>query len=203
MDAVWICLMVSKSLDYKDSKAIEKELSLMFGEDLIDYKVGCNDDLTQSGEYYLFVRCYNYWSHSEAVLKNHFVTSVVPSHDNPHNFSPKEITSFLSSIGHKEQQNSQLENGDVVLIKNGYLKGLYGIVTKMLSAKKYRIFFSFYVRQFSENFSVTDIEFIGKVSGYQFPAEDISKPIIIGAHIVHHRKLYRAEGRNHKVHKGR
>ena len=204
MDAVWVCLMVNKSLDFKDAKNIKKELTCIFHEDLVDFKVGCNDQLSHSGEYYLFVKCLDYWKHTEAIQKNHFVSCVIPSVETPHCFSSKEITSFLSSIGHKETEQATLQNGDVVLVKSGYLKGLYGIIIKMVTVKKYKVFFSFYIRQFYENLPVTELEFIGKVSGYQFSTESISQPVIIGAHVVHHhRKLYRTEGRKSKVKKDR
>lgn len=199
MDAIWVCLMANRSLDNKDHKTIKKELTCIFQEDLVEFKVGCNDQLLQSGEYYLFVKCADFWKHTEAIRKNHFISSVVPSVEQPHNFSSKEIVSFLSSIGQKEAEQQSLENGDMVLVKSGYLKGLYGVVIKNISAKKYKILFSFYVRQFFESFPVAELEFIGKVSGYQFQSDSISQPVIIGAHIVHNSKLHRTECRKSEV----
>lgn len=199
MDKVWICLMVSRTLPHEDTKAISRELTLIFGNDLLGYKVVCNDQMIESGEYYLFVNCNTYWDHVEALNRCHFVTGVVPSRESPHHFSAKEIAEFMSSAGHKETPKSTLENGDVVLVKEGYLKGLYGIVTKDMIGKKCKVFFSFYVRQFSEVLNVTALEFIGRVSGYEFPAGVVGKPIVIGAHVVHHRKLCRETGRKHKT----
>ena len=72
-------------------------------------------------------------------------------------------------------------------------------MTKTISSKKVKVFFSFYVRQFSEDLGVTSLEFIGKVSGYEFPAGVVDKPIVIGAHVVHHRKLHREPSRKHKA----
>jgi len=199
MDKVWICLMVSRTLSHQDEKAIHRELVLIFGADLLGYKVVCNDQMMSTGEYYLFVHCEKYWDHLEALTKCHFITGVVPTRDAPHHFSPKEISEFLSSAGKKEDKDGVLGNGDVVLVKDGYLKGLYGIVTKELPHKKVKVFFSFYVRQFFEDFRLASLEFIGKVSVYEFPAEVVAKPIVIGAHVVHHRKLHRTAGRKYQA----
>jgi len=197
MDAVWIGLMVSRTLPYNDVKAISRELKVIFGDDLIGHKVVCNDQMSATGEYFIFVHCSNHWDHIESIRKCHFVTSVIPSRDNPHIFSVKEVNDFVSSAGHKESDDNIFKNGDVVLVKDGYLKGLYGIVTREVSRKKLKVFFSFYVRQFSMDLSVTALEFIGKVSGYEFP-DCVGKPVIIGAHIVHHGKLHRGSSRKCK-----
>jgi hypothetical protein len=190
MDTVWVGFMVSRTLPYNDVKAISRELKIIFGDDLIGQKIACNDQMSASGEYFIFVHCRNYWNHIEAINKCHFITSVIPSRDSPYHFSTKEVNDFVSSAGHKESKESAFKNGDVVLVKDGYLKGLYGIVIKELSCKKLKVFFSFYVRQFSTDLSVTVLEFIGKVSGYEIP-DRVGKPVIIGAHIVHHGKLHR------------
>lgn len=197
MDTDWIGLMVSRTLHYNDVKAISRELKVIFEDDLIGYKVACNDQMSASGEYFIFVHCSNYRDHVESISKCHFITSIIPSRDNPHVFSAKEVNDFVSSAGHKESDDKIFKNGDVVLVKDGYLRGLYGIVTKELSRKKLKIFFSFYVRQFSTDLSVTSLEFIGKVSGYEF-SEGVIKPVIIGAHIVHHGKLHRGSSRKCK-----
>ena len=192
---VWICLMVSRTLIHDDDKAISRELSLIFGRDFLGYKVVCNDDMVSSGEYYMFVHCDNYWDYAEAIGACHFITGVVPSRESPHHFSPKEIREFLLSAGSKAKKSSCVHSGDVVLIKRGYLRGLYGIITKELPNKKCKVFFSFYVRQFSESIPMASLEFIGKVSGYEFPSGIIEKPLIIGAQVVHRYQLCGETGR--------
>jgi hypothetical protein len=186
--------MVSKSLDYEDTNTISRELKLAFGLDMLGYRIVCNDNLIETGEYYLFVQCRNYSEHLESVNQNRYITGVVPSRASPHVFSDIEVEEFEKSVGKKEVVVGGFKNGDVVLVTEGYLKGLYGIVVKELSSKKVKVFFSFYVRQFYENFNVTCLEFIGKVNGYEFPSEVIGKPLVIGAHVVHHRKLHRPTG---------
>jgi hypothetical protein len=199
MDKAWIGLMVSRTLPHDDGTAISKELKLIFRQDLIGYKVVCNESMSSSGEYFLFVNCNNYWEHTEALNRCHYITGVIPSRESPHHFSNKEILEFMNSAGYKEENPVSLGNGDVVLVKDGYLKGLYGIITKNLPRKKAKVFFSFYVRQFFEVLSVTSLEFIGKVSGCEFPSGNVDKPIVIGAHVVHHRKLHREQDRKHKA----
>ena len=198
-DHFWIGLMASRTLSHADDKAISRELRLIFGSDFLEYRVVCNEQMSASGEYFLFVRCSNYQEHKDALNSCHFITGVVPSRNEPHHFSLKEISGFLTSAEKKTETGACLHNGDVVLVKTGYLKGLYGIVTKELTRKKVKVFFSFYVRQFCESFGVTSLEFVGSVSGYEFPSEVVGKPIVIGAHVVHHRKLHRPAGRKSKT----
>ena len=199
MDKVWICLMVSRTLLHDDVNAISQELKLLFGSDLFGYKVVWNEHMAESGEYYLFVHCGNYWDHAEAIEKSHYVTGIVPSKESPHHFNRNEISEFLASVGHKEVKDEGFDNGDVVLVKTGYLKGLYGIVIKSLTHKKCKVFFSLYVRQFSKSLCVTSLEYIGKVSGYKFPTGVVAKAVIIGAHVVHHSELCRKSDRKSKT----
>jgi hypothetical protein len=195
MEKFWIGLMVGRVLSHKDEKAISNELSLMFGDDLHDWKVVCNDQLEATGEYYLFVQCSNYWKHIPDINKSHYVKSIIPSRDNPHKFTEKEISVFLASAKKKEETKNSLVNCDVVLVKDGYLKGLYGIVVKSLPCKKFKIFFSFYVRQFYEVLGISSLEFIGKVPCGDFSQESVKKPLILGANIVYNHKLHRSRCR--------
>lgn len=192
MEKFWIGLMVGRMILHKDEKAISNELAIIFGDDLCEWKVVCNDQMEATGEYYLFVKCVDYWKHIPAINKSHYVKSIIPSMDNPHRFSDKEINDFLASAGKKEETKASFANCDVVIVKDGYLKGLYGIVVKSLPCKKFKVFFSFYVRQFYEVIGISSLEFIGKVSCGEFSSESIQKPLIIGAHIVYNHKLHRS-----------
>lgn len=192
-DKTWIGLMVSRTLPYDDKKAISNELKLIFGKDILKYEIVCNEQMSTSGEYFIFVKCLNYWSHISDLNRCHYVSGVIPKKDDPYKFSDKEINDFYVSADRKEYPKIDFVNGDVVLIKDGYLKGLYGVVVKQLSSKKYKIFFSFYVRQFFEIFVVTSLEKIGKVSGYEFSEDMIDKPVVIGANVVHYSQLHRKE----------
>jgi hypothetical protein len=126
---------------------------------------------------------------------------VIPNKDSPHQFSHGEIQQFVASVSASSRgtQSSNFENGDVVLVKSGYLKGLYGIIR---DGKKCRVFFSFYTKQFDRKMPVTSLEVIGKVSGYEFPATVVGKPLVIGTHVVHHSKLHRETGRKRKSGRG-
>lgn len=197
MDNQWICLMVSSTLPHKDNKLITKELSVIFGSDLVDHRVVCDTGMLASGEYYLFVRCANYRDHLDTLNKHTFVTNVVPSRESPHYFSDKEVKEFAVSVGRKVTPTSDFNKGDVVLVRDGYLRGLYGVVQGQ-SGKKCRVFFSFYVRRFTENLRVTLLEFIGNVSKYEFPVA-VDGCHLAGVRIVHHRKLHRKTGRKHKA----
>lgn len=200
MGMVWICFMVSRTLAHDKPEDINRELTLIFGNDFSARKVVWNEQMEKTGEYYLFVCCDKYWNHIDEIGKCHFITGVVPFMDAPHHFSLKDIEEFSLSVEKKEEDTHCIVSGDMVLVKDGYLKGLYGIVSKeAIRNKKCKVFFSFYVRQFSEILKVTSLEFICKLSESELFTEVVCNPIVIGAHVVHHHQLYRAEGRKSKI----
>jgi hypothetical protein len=195
----WICIMMSRSMPHDDSKAVKGTLVSIFGQDLIGYKIACNKGMVDSGEYYVFAHCRNYWNYVETIGKCHFVTGVVPSKESPHHFSPKEIEEFLESVDGRDKTTRKIQHGDVVMVKDGYLKGTYGIVTGLVnnmgkakrdrsSGEKCKVFFSFYIRQFSEILRMTSLEFIGRIDRYEFPVETIGKSVAIGGHVVYRHK---------------
>jgi len=195
MAKMWVGLMISKSLLYKDDKLIGRELGSIFGEDLLEHRTACSDQMIKSGEYYIFVLCKDFWKHADMAVRNRNIIGVIPSKEEPHFFTSKEVDDFVLSAGKRIEDGIVWEAGDVVKVKDGYLSGLYGIVEKVVSKKKCRILFSFYVRQFSENLNVTSLEYIGKIPGYCNESNVNGNPIIVGTHIVHKSKLYRSAGR--------
>lgn len=186
----WVCLMVKKSLP-SDDASVSKELSSIFGKDFLDYEVVCTEQMLTSGEYYVFARCASYHDHEDSISSSHHVSAVIPSISSPHRFSKREISEFSKSAG-VERTQDDISEGDVVLVKSGYLKGLYGIVRGKSSGKKFNIFFSFYTRSFVESIGLKSLEFIGKASGYNLSST--GNPVVLGAHIVHSGKIHRSTG---------
>jgi hypothetical protein len=100
------------------------------------------------------------------------VVSVVPSVHTPHLFSEEEINKFYKST-HKENLKPELECGDVVLVKDGYLKGLYGLVVKNTSSglklsknttSRFKISFRFHIRKFCEIIKSSSLEKVGNLN---------------------------------------
>lgn len=162
MSDAWICLMVSAAFKQGEKGAVGKEVASIFGDDLLGVRTVSNDTMTGStGEYYVFVRCSDWDSHVERVEKSSAVVSVVPSYRNPHYFTEKEIEAFGGST--VEKKPGAFRRGDMVFVKEGYLRNLYGVVEKTIGEKRCRVAFSFHLRKFSENISVTWLKLVANI----------------------------------------
>ena len=154
--------MVDSSLRHGDRAAVEKEVSAMFGDDLAELRSVCSAEMSSTGEYYVFVRCGDYRLHADKLRASSVVQTAVPSFDSPHMFCDSEVDEFAGSATRKEKPR-ELDRGDMVLVKEGYLKNLFGVVSGRTGPRRYRVVFSFYLRKFAENLSVTALEFVGNV----------------------------------------
>lgn len=159
----WVCLMVNGAFRHGDRKAAEKEILSIFGNDFEESRVVCNDEMVAStGEYYMFVRCRNYGSHSDRLKGSVAVVSAVPSYEEPHWFTEKELEEFAGSTAKKDSPK-ELKRGDLVLVKEGYLKGLFGLVSGKDGGRRYRVCFRLYVRKFAEVLPGRVLEFVDNV----------------------------------------
>jgi len=161
----WLCLMVNGAFRQGDRGAVEKELRSVFGEDAGEMRSVCNDDMRSStGEYYVFVRCRGYERHVDRLSKSAAVVSVVPSSDKPHWFSDEELREFEGSVAApRREEPREMGRGDMVLVKDGYLKNLYGVVRGKAGPRRYKVCFSLHVRKFSEILNVTVLDFVANV----------------------------------------
>jgi transcription antitermination factor NusG len=89
------------------------------------------------------------------------VVSVVPSFDAPHEFSEAEIRAFAGSTVKKKPDD--FRKGDMVLVKEGYLRNLYGVVEAQTSPRRCKVAFSFHLRRFSESIPVTWIKKVANI----------------------------------------
>jgi hypothetical protein len=155
--------MVDSSFRHGDVRAVEKEVSAIFGKDLVELRSVCSDSMSSStGEYYMFVRCGDYQSHVDKLMKSAVVVSAVPSFDSPHLFGNAEVDAFDGSARKKEAVRDFVK-GDMVLVREGYLKNLFGVVAGKVGPRKYKVVFSFHLRKFAENLSVTTLDFVANV----------------------------------------
>jgi transcription antitermination factor NusG len=161
----WLCVTMKASFQHGDRKAALRELEAVFGGDLEEVRSVCNESMAGStDEYYVFVRCKEYQSHVEALSRTSAVVGVVPSYDNPHHFSTKEVEEFAGSVERKDKVRA-FERGDMVVVKEGHLKGLYGVVCGKASKRQLKVAFSFYLGMFMETLSVTRLEYVANVLG--------------------------------------
>ena len=189
----WICLMVNAVFKHGEKDAVEREISSIFGKDLLDTRVVCNDAMRSStGEYYLFVRCLNWEDHADRLERSSAVVSVVPSYGNPHLFTESEIRAF--SVSTVEKKPGRFRRGDMVLVREGYLKNLYGVVESQVSEKRCRVAFSFHLRKFLENIPVTWMKKVANIFENRIKSSSGKEP----NSIAKRRNLCRKKSRKHE-----
>jgi len=162
MQKEWYCFMVNGAFHHMNTKAVADQLASIFGKDLIEMKVVCNEDMIAStGEYYVFIRCTNYSKYIETLKRKAVFLSAVSSFDSPAIFTDKDVRDFAGSAA-EGQKPDGLKRGDVVLVKDGYLKNLYGIV-RDAAGGKFRVAFSLHLRKFFEILAETSLQVIGNI----------------------------------------
>lgn len=186
---VWIGFVVRMTTLAKKG-LLRQEVFSTLGDDILDYRVACSEEMRNSGEYYIFILCKRPTECIELLVKSRSIVSVIPDRNSPHFFSDKEVDDFVSSACYRKEDDVEWSVGDFVRVRSGYLGGLYGVVVKVLSSNKCLVSFSLYVRVFSDKLNVSNLEYICKTPGFH-EGLDVNKPIVIGTHIVHKSKLYR------------
>lgn len=161
MASEWIGLVINGQYHHGDQSLVVREIGHILGEDSVSSKIVCTPMMAKTGEYYLFVRCKDFHNHAEDIGKSLAVLRGIPSLTSPYLFSDEEVRQFSGSVDCPDEK-VKLEYGDMVLVKKGYLKGLYGIIIGELKNGKRVVAFSFYMRKFKENLNPTDLEFITK-----------------------------------------
>lgn len=157
MEAKWICISVDPQCSKGNGvrTTVEKELNNIFGKDLIDVVfVGSylsNEYYEMQVENYIFVKCLNYYNHIEKLKQSSIIFGVLDSYDHPSYVGENEVYQFRATVKRKTtDSNITLSVGDKVEVREGYLKDLNGVVVKIISSNKCKVFFKFYTRSFVE-----------------------------------------------------
>lgn len=167
--------MVSSSFRHGDKKALVGEIKAIFGNDLVEVRIVEGETMRSSGEYYCFVRINEYDKYREGLMDSTAVCRVVPSYNNPHEFTIEEVEEFGESAS-SEGVPEGFDTGDMVLVGKGELKGLYGIITKQAKNGHYLVAFKMCTRVFKKTIPVEDMEFVDNVFRHlKFPVtmEDV------------------------------
>jgi len=157
----WICLVVSSLFQGGNKKALAAELCRVFGDDLDELRVVCDDQMEASGEYYSFIKCSNYHEHLDDVIASHAVASVVLSYEQPSYLSDAEVDEFVASVNVTKAARVFCM-GDMVKVTEGVMSGLNGIVVDP-AADVCHVAFRIYTRRFTEEISVTSLEYVDNV----------------------------------------
>lgn len=161
MSDMWLCVSVGVSLYHGNRDAVERKLRDIFGKDLKEIRFVCNDVMWGSGEYFIFVLCSNYENHIAGLKRESAYLKVVPSADHPSWISPAEVNKFTHSV--KTENSSVLSRGDVVLVKNGHLKNLFGIIIKKSPHRRYHTLFRLCTRKIMASLHENDLHRVGNV----------------------------------------
>lgn len=164
MVSKWICITVSTTFHHGDKSAVATELRRVFGGDLKEIRLVCDEIMWESGEYYCFILCSNYESHISALKENALFFRVIPHFDKPNWLTHEEVDRFTSSV-ERAGIPIGLSKGDIVFVKEGYLKNLYGLVVSCEGgkAKKIRVSFHFYLKSFVVSIPATSLQYIDNI----------------------------------------
>jgi len=145
MEGGWICLVLSSSFAKKDDSVVRAQMGDVFGDDFQELLIpddGADEDMGS----YCFVRCGDYASHINSVATCAGIVGVLPSIEDPAILPDEEVEKFVQ--GPDPEPIPGLSFGDVVVVLDGYLSDLQGIVTGITSDGRYQVWFKMNTRSF-------------------------------------------------------
>ena len=198
----WVCITVSTDYHRGDRKAATSLIERIFGEDLKEVLFVCDEVMWKSEEYYCFVRCDNYSNHTSTLRENSLFFHVVPSCDKPDLMTTEDVNKFIHSVQNANKRD-EFFRGDIVTIKEGYLKNLCGLVIGR-HKKKYRVSFHFCTKKFVEQIPEGYLQFMGSLfKNKRFPVTRRSFEkghIPIGSIDPELREALKKVASDHKIH---
>lgn len=210
----WICIMVSTSYQHGEREAATNAIKRFFGSDLKEVTFVCDETMWQSGEYYCFVRCTNYQDHVSVLKDNTLFFQVVPNSGSPDWLTTEDVDKFIASVKDANRK-TEFTKGDIVNIKEGYLKNLCGLVISKHN-KKYKISFHFCTKRFVERVPEGYLKFIGSVFNSRrfavtkksieeghIPSKDADPELQEAIVLVHKHKIHRKKNRGRVKARGR
>ena len=156
----YFCLVVSTSAHHgKSDKTVEEIRALV--PDMEEAVVIYDKDLRSSGEYFIFVRCPSIEDQKDAVTKVSGIIRVESCGNVPYRFTKKEVDAFVGSI-EKKHSDRIFSKGDVVLVRDGMYKNLFGLVTGR-RGRRASVLFRFHVRSRNVMLEMRTLEFVKSV----------------------------------------
>lgn len=144
----WYCLVVNAVSHYGKSDVVVEDVKGVLYPASSKFIVVRDQANAKADEYFIFVSSSNFNKKKEELVKLSCILRIISQSDGiPYPFTKKEINPFIKSI-EKKENCPNLKRGDVVLVKNGYLKNLYGLVIGKSGLNKLRVMFKFHVRSF-------------------------------------------------------
>jgi hypothetical protein len=112
-------------------------------------------------ESYFFVRCTNYHNHIGRIKNSSVITRVLPKTEDPTSVPSEEVEKFKLSF---EISNApDPSEGDIVLVRRGYLENLVGIV-RYVDQDKCVVMFRLFTRRFDEPLPFNNLVVLGHIN---------------------------------------
>ena len=159
----WLCLVLSKQSP--DRQEVSKELSRVFGKDILSFVLLPFSDESEDGAH-VYVKCRYYEKHCAHVTKSKMVSSVFPSSSNPYIFSDVEIADFELSI---KEKRGTVDVNDIVIVSDpsNVYSNLVGVVVSE-SRENVSVLFKFNTKNETIIISRESLQKIGTVGSNSF-----------------------------------
>ena len=159
MDSKWICVDVCTKYTrpeyysklFAELKAIFGDVEIVVIGDLLD-----DDHLDNYFGSYVFVQCNDVSAFKDKIICSKCIRTVLYSMDSPSYLTTEEINAMLTTWNNKQmEQKTNLRYGDMVKIKTGLYKNLYGIVIDRKDEEVFTVLF-----KFCKNYQMFDVNYI-------------------------------------------
>jgi len=169
----WVCVRIDSKVMRKGGSpaVVRAEMKKVFGASLHDVVI-VGDELSpdffeSTSENYVFVKCSNYFEHVDKLRRSKIVIGVLDDFDHPNFCDEGEVKRFARNVGTEEREYLY---GDLVCVREGYLKGLRGVVIRMARVGFFVVFFRLYTKSFTEELSSSNLVFEMNIrDSFRFP----------------------------------
>lgn len=165
---MWVCLSINQNAIREGDllQLLKKEMLSIFKEDMCEMVILCDklskEIFEMNVENYLFVKVKNYFNYVKALKDSNVIFGVLDSYDSPSFISESEVYKFRDSLKHKFNTD-ELKNGDVVQIKEGFLKNLKGVVIDKINETKYKVMFKFHTHSMVETMYRKNLVYVSNI----------------------------------------
>lgn len=168
----WVCLSINQNFVKDDLvQTIKSEMDLIFGPDILDMEIMCDklskEHFEMNVENYLFVKVQNYFEHVRALKESNVIFGVLDSYDTPCWITEAEVYKFRDSLKNKLNEEA-LQEGNLVQVKEGYLKGLKGVVLEHSRGERYKVFFKFHTYSKTETMWRKNLVYVSNIFDIDF-----------------------------------
>jgi len=152
----WYCVAVNSAAYYGKTEMVVEELKSVLLPSKSELIVINEPEMMKTGEYLVFISSKNFLKKKDDIIKLSCVSGIQSKGNIPYPFTEKEVSCFVKSIEKKDSSVS-FKRGDVVIIKEGSFKNLFGLVCGNRKGKV-NVLFRFYVRDFHEFFDPKELK---------------------------------------------